>query len=535
MRMRIIVGILTLLSGLLTASAASAGVKVTPYLEVQQLLDAEFNNGGDVLTYTTVAAGLDGSVTGKRVEAQISYRYEHRIPWSGNLSRDSVHSGLARADVAVVPKLLSLESGAIAMRARSDIRGAAPAFFTGNDNNVTQVYGAYAGPRLTANVGPLFVNGSYRLGYIKVEDDFSVTLPNGQPLLDRFNHATSHDATLSVGMPSGELPFGWTVTGGYTQESTSQLDQRFVGKYVRGDVTVPVSAHLALTGGAGYENIRISERAPLRDASGAPLFDSNGRFITDPASPRLLAYDTNGLIWDVGAIWKPNRRTTVQVRGGRRYGGRAITGSIDYQIRRNVAFRMAVYDAIESFGRALTSGLATLPTSFDVNRNPLTGDFGGCVFGTTPGTGACFDDTLQSIATANYRSRGAYAILSGNRGPWTFGVGAAYANHKYLAPQIAQQLFTIDGVVDKSFSLQAHASKDLSSASSISGDLLANWYSSGISGAPDVTNLGATVAYQRNFTERIVGFGGVGLYNYRIERAGSSTHGQAVIGLRYQF
>lgn len=535
MRMRIITGFGVLLGGLLMASAATAEGRITPYIEAQQVLDAEFNNGGDVLTYSTIAAGVDASATGRRVEAQISYRYEHRIPWEKGESTDSVHNGLARASVAVVPKLLSLEGGAIAMRARSDMRGSAPAFFTGDDSNLTQVYGAYAGPKLTANAGPLFVNGSYRLGYVKVEDDFSAVLPGGQPVLDRYNHATSHDATLSVGMPSGNLPFGWTVTGGYTRESMSQLDQRYIGKYVRGDITVPVSPHLALTGGAGYEDIRVTERAPLRDANGEPLLDSNGRFITDPASPRLLGYNSDGLIWDVGAIWKPNRRTTVQVRGGRRYGGRAITGSLDYQMRRNIGVRVAVYDAIESFGRALTRGLMTLPTSFDVNRNPLTGDFGGCVFGTNPGTGACFDDAMQSIATANYRSRGAYAILSGERGPWSFGSGLSYANHKYLAPQVAQQFFTIDGIVDKSVNFQAQATRKLSSSSSVTSSLLADWYSSGISGAPNVTNIGAAVSYQRNFTERLIGYTGVGLYNERIQRAGSSTHGQAVIGLRYQF
>ncbi len=172
------------------------------------------------------------------------------------------------------------------------------------------------------------------------------------------------------------------------------------------------------------------ERAPLRDASGAPLVDSRGRFTTDPASPRLLAYETDGLIWDVGVIWKPNRRMTAQIRGGRRYGGRAITGSIDYRIGPRTALRVGVYDGIESFGRSLTGTLANLPTSFTVIRNPLTGDFGGCVFGTTPGTGACFDNALQSIATANYRSRGAFAMLSGQRGPWTFDIGGGYANHK---------------------------------------------------------------------------------------------------------
>ncbi|MGE0774650.1 MAG: hypothetical protein AB7L36_06355, partial [Sphingomonadaceae bacterium] len=274
MRMRIIVGLVALLQAALGTSAVSAEAQITPYLEVQQVLDAEFNNGGDVLTYTTLAAGVDGSVSTKRVEAQVSYRYEHRIPWDNSLSDESVHSGLARARADIVRNLLSVEGGMIAMQARSDIRGAAPAFFSGNDDNVTQVYGVYAGPNLTARAGPLLVKGSYRLGYVKVDDDFSVTLPGGQVALDRYDHATSHDASLSVGMEPGALPFGWMVTGGYTREKASQLDQRYVGKYVRGDVTLPVSPHLALTGGAGYEDIRVDERAPLRDANGQPVIDS---------------------------------------------------------------------------------------------------------------------------------------------------------------------------------------------------------------------------------------------------------------------
>lgn len=534
MRRSVIAALAALLTALSGGSVAQAKTQIAPYIEAQQVLDADFNNGGDVLTYTAVAAGIDGSVTGKRVEAQINYRYEHRFPWNHNISEDSVHSGLARARAELVPNLLSMDGGAIALRTRSDIRGAAPAFATADNSNLTQVYGLFAGPDLATNVGRLSINGSYRFGYVAVDDNNDVVLPAGQVPLDRFDHATSHDASLSIGMPSGRLPFGWTVTGGYTRESSSQLDERYAGKYVRGDVTVPVSPHLALTAGAGYEDIRITEKAPLRDANGLPIINSRGRFITDPASPRLLAYDTDGLIWDVGAIWRPNRRTTVQIRGGERYGSRAITGSIDYQMGRRTALRVGVYDAIESFGRALTRGLVDLPTSFNVDRNPLTGDFGGCVFGTTPGTGACFDNALQSIATANYRSRGVYMMLSGERGPWTLGVGGGYSNHKYLAPRSAG-LFSVDGIVDESLTFQADVTRRLSSTSGVSGDVFANWYSSGLSGAPNVTSVGATASYYRNVTDHLLGFASLGAYNDRIENAGSSTHGQAVVGLRYQF
>lgn len=534
MRMRAIGFAWATLVALVLGTAAPAATRITPYIEAQQVLDADFNNGGDVLTYTTVAAGVDGSVTGKRVEAQISYRYEHRIPWNGNLGADDVHSGVARAHAVVVPNLLSVEGGAIALRTRSDIRGGAPVFLTGDNNNITQVYGFYAGPDLATRAGPLSIDGHYRFGYVAADDNENILLPAGQPPLDRYDHATSHDAELSVGMPSGRLPFGWTVTGGYTRENASQLGQRYVGKYVRGDVTWPVAPHIALTGGAGYEDIKVTERAALRDANGFPILDGRGRFITDRTSPRLLAYQTDGVIWDVGAIWRPNRRTTVQVRGGRRYGSRAITGSLDYQLGRRTALRIGVYDGIESFGRALTGSLTQLPTSFSTSRNPLTGGFDGCIFGTTPGTGACFDNALQSITTANYRSRGAYAMLSGQRGPWTFGIGGGYSNHKYLTPRAAG-LFNIDGIVDESVSAQGNITRQLSSVSSVTGDVFANWYSSGLTGASNVTNVGATVAYYRNFTDHLIGFASIGMYNYRIENAGSSTHGQAIVGLRYGF
>ncbi len=145
----------------------------------------------------------------------------------------------------------------MATRTRTDIRGSAPVFLTGNSDNISQVFGIYAGPELNTQAGPLSISASYRLAYVAVDDDTSVVLPAGQPRLDRYGHAISHDANASVGMASGHLPFGWTVSGGYTREDASQLDDRYTGKYVRGDVTWPVSPHVALTAGAGYESIRI--------------------------------------------------------------------------------------------------------------------------------------------------------------------------------------------------------------------------------------------------------------------------------------
>jgi len=515
-------------------SVAEAAARVVPHLEVQQVFDADLSGDGDSQTYSAIAAGIDASVAGPRTEGQISYRYERRIPWNDNFGTEDVHSGLARGRADVIPNLLSVDGGAIALRTRSDIRGGAPVFLTGDDKNTTQVYGFYGGPSLDTRAGPLKLGANYRFGYVKVKDHGSFVLPNGQPALDRFDHATNHDVDVSIAMPSGDLPFAWTVTAGYTRENASQLDQRFVGKYVRNDVVFPVSPTLALTGGIGYEDIKVTERAALRDSNGVPILSGSGRFITDPDSPRLIAYQTDGLIWDVGAIWKPNRRTTIEGRFGRRYGGRAVTGSLDYKLSRRTAVRVAVYDAIDSFGRSLTRGLGSLPTSFNVNRNPLTGDFSGCIFGSDPGTGGCLDDTLQSISTANYRSRGVVGMLSGERGPWTFGVGAGYANHKYLTPRSAA-LFSVDGIADESVYTEANATRRLSSVSGVTGSVFANWYNSGINRAPSVSDIGATASYYRNFTDHLVGQVSAGVYNTHVKNAGNSAHAQAVVSLRYQF
>ena len=95
----------------------------------------------------------------------------------------------------------------------------------------------------------------------KADEKTGIALPAGQQRIGTFDSSTSHDLAASIAMPSGQLPFGWTVSGGYSREDASELDQRYVGKNVRADVVVPVAPTLALTGGAGYEAIRISERA----------------------------------------------------------------------------------------------------------------------------------------------------------------------------------------------------------------------------------------------------------------------------------
>jgi hypothetical protein len=489
----------------------------------------------DVLTYSTIAAGVDASVTGHRVEATVSYRYEYRIPWDKKkMDSGDVHSGIARGEYQLLPGKLNIEGGAMATRTRTDIRGAAPLILTGSTDNISQVYGFYGGPTLSTHVGPLQVGASYQLGYVKVQDQNSVVLPAGSQRLDAFDHSLVQNAQGTVGMESGLLPFGWTVSGGWQREDASQLDQLYNGKYLRLDVTVPVTPHIALTGGIGYEDIKISERDVVRDGAGNPVRDANGRFVTDKSSPRLAFYDTDGLIYDAGIIWRPSPRTTLQARVGKRYGETAYTGSLDYQIDKNSGLQVGVYNGIQSFGRQLTSDLAALPTSFQVTRNPFSGDVNNCVFGTAPGSGGCMEDAFQSISTSNFRARGVNALFSAKRGPWNMGVGVGYAERRYIAP-VEGAFFSVDGVTDKSVTGEFTLTRQLTRTSGITGALYAAWYNPGIAQSSDVFAYGGTGTYFHTFGERLSAQASVGIYAYDQQAADETVSGAAQLGMRYTF
>ena len=165
-------------------------VDVSPYLEIGQVLTAELKNGGDVLTYTTVAAGVDAVIATRRAEAAATIRYEHRFGESGGLGDADVLSGLARARLELMQGF-NIEGGALATRARADGRGADSGLFIGGANNVANLYSIYAGPTLTKRIGNLDFGAGYRFGYTKVDIDTPAVLAPGVPVGDAYDSSTN--------------------------------------------------------------------------------------------------------------------------------------------------------------------------------------------------------------------------------------------------------------------------------------------------------------------------------------------------------
>mgnify|MGYP001041624951 FL=1 len=524
------------LGAAMTASPALADTRyIAPYVELGQAVGADLTND-DVVTWTQVAVGVDAGVSNGRAEGQISARYERRIPWGGNLTDVDMLSGLARGSVKLSPAL-SIDAGALATRSRMDIRGAAPGLFSDDSANISNVYSLYVAPQLATNVGPAQVTAAYRFGYTRVDaPDFTGIAPGAQRL-DYFDDETSHLAMASIGVGAGRIaPFGITLSGALERDFASQLSQRYEGEFARLDVVQPGSRTVAVRGGVGYEKIEATQRDALFDVNGNPVLDGNGRFVTDPASPRRIAYNTDGLIYDAGVIWRPSPRLELQANAGYRYGGATYFGSLSWRLSPDSAVRAVVYDGVTTFGRQLRDGLATLPTSFQTQGDGFGQQFTGCVFASQPatgGAGGCLNSAFQSVSTAVYRTRGVDVIYTRTEGRTRIGIGAGYANRRLFSPPAAPGI-TVFGTNDESYYAQIFYSRALSRVSEVDANLFMNYYDADLPGMRGVLGAGITGAYQYRFG-RIGTIASLGLYTYDQRGFDSQWSAQGLLGARYTF
>ncbi|WJY18466.1 preprotein translocase subunit YajC [Alteriqipengyuania flavescens] len=518
------------------SEASTQRIEVDPYIEVNQILFAELDPGNDVVTYTSVAAGIDTYIDGRNTDASVSLRYERRIGYDDNGVDGDTISGIARASTAIVPRNVFVEAGALATRTSIEGNGALSDSFGVLDDRSTQIYSAYAGPSLQGRVGDFQTEASYRFGYTKVEQQDVVTANPAIEPIDVFDESTVHAAQARIASRPGEaLPVGVGVGSSFVQEDISNLDQRVRDFRVRGDVTVPVSSTVAVVGGIGYEDVEISSRDAVRDPeTDAPLLGPDGRFVTDDGAPRTIAYEADGLIWDVGVMWRPSRRTAAQAYVGRRYGSTSYWGSLSYQPNTRTSLNVGVYDQVQGFGNQLTSTLADLPTNFRANRDPLTGDIFGCVGGTEGAT--CLSPALASVRSGTFRSRGVGATYARNLSRSSWGLGLGYDNREYIGAE-GTVLAVADGVVDENYWASAFYNTQIDRRSSFNLNGYANLFQSGFADDSELVNIGSTASYYRTLAAGLsasaaVGIDGVLRDDELLEDLWTA---RAALGLRYTF
>ena len=259
----------------------------------------------------------------------------------------------------------------------------------------------------------------------------------------------------------------------------------------------------------------------------------DGRAIVDPAH-RILTYDIDDLIYDGGLLWKPSVHTQLEIRAGHRNGGTTVVGSFTHQFNSHYGMNVQVFDTVETFGNILVNDISNLPTDFQLSRNPFTGDIGGCAFGSAPGSGGCFDRSLQSIRGATFRMRGVSAVVSGNRGLWDLGIGASYVRRDFSQGD-ASPFVTFGGDEDQTATIYGSIGRRLSRVSQVNVDAYASWYDTDQPGFGSVTTIGGDVGYTRRLLlDRLQFIAALGLY-HSSQNSGDSTVGSLLLGLRYNF
>lgn len=504
---------------------------VQPYIEVSQILSAELSPGNDVVTFTQIAAGVDMNLEGRNSAATVSLRYERNIGYGDDAIDANTISGIAAGSLALVPNTLSLEAGALASRTRIDAGGGNTANPLVRENAESRIYSAYVGPSLQTRVGDVGIEGVARVGYNRFEADDALVTQQGQAL-DLFDDSITYLGQLRAGTRAGEvLPVGLAVTAGGFQEDISNLDQRVRDLYVRGDVTVPVTQDLALVGGAGYENVEISSRDAVRDANGNPVIGADGRFVTDQSAPRQIAFAVDGLLWDVGVLWRPSSRTSLQASVGRRYDSTTYYGTFTYAPNQRSNLAIVVYDGVSGFGGVLNNALARLGTGFEAIRNPVTGDFGGLV---NNGEGQGLVGAPGSARAAAFRGRGVVASYERTMGRTTAAIGAGYDRRSFIAAA-GTALAPVNGLTDESYYVIAGLSRELGQTANITANAYANWFD-GAGLNDNVTAIGGSAAYNQNITQRLQGRAAIGVdYVDSQFTAQDFAIATALVGLRYNF
>lgn len=513
---------------------------IRPYIEAAQVVQANLGSrqalayNDDVVTYSTLAAGADATINGRNNQGVISARYERRFMWNRKSNTDGV-TGIARMSSSIVPNALRVDYGGFANRTYVSESGAAFGSSALGADSLTQVYSLYAGPTLATQKGDVAMTAHYHAGYTALNSQANVTSNGATAGVNRLDHSTVQEARLAIGNRPGEgLPIGLGADAGLYQEDVSNLTQRVSDKHVRGSVTIPVAEDVSLVGGGGYEHVRVSARNAKFDSAGNVVVDANGRYVTDYSQGRQIAFDTEGLIWDAGVVWRPSRRTNVEFHVGDRYGRFGGYGFINYQPDDHSSFNLVVYQGVTGFGGALTNSLFNLPTQFSTVRDAITGNLSSCVAATSS-SGTCLAGSIGSVNSTVYRGNGFSAGYSFDHSRLRGGFGFGYERRQYItAPNTI--LANINGKVDQYYWISTYLGYHVTPRSTFGATLDGYKYISGITTAQgDINAIRAVGLYQYYLSRHLTATASLALDGITREKAEDLWSTAAALGMRYTF
>jgi hypothetical protein len=463
----------------------------------------------------------------------VTIRYEHHFSETPGVGSSNTVTGIARTTTDIVPHTLTFDFAGLATHTAIGPDGSTvlnPAY---NNGSIYQIWSLYGGPSLSTHAGILGIKASYDLGYNAI-DQIRAYVPSGQTApADLFGHSLTQQGTAWVGVRPGEvLPFGIALTGAYLREDMSTLDQRLIDDRIGVQVTQPISRTAAIVGDVGWEKLQVAQRNALLDANGNPVLTSSGQYITDTSQPRKLAYQTDGLTWDVGVVWRPSRRTSASAFVGRRYDSTTYYGALAYAPNSRQTLNVSVFDGIYGFGSGLTTALQQVPTEFAVTSDPFSGNVGSCFIGSTGGS--CVGGALGSANALVFHAHGVNATYGLTMGQLSFNVGGGYMARRFLtAPGTVLAVY--NGTLDQTWYATAGLSGPIDRQTRFYINSFASLYRTDQVAYGDVGNWGVNGQITHHLTDHLIGTAAFEVLGVNQQISPDQLELMGQLGLRYNF
>ena len=507
--------------------------RIVPYLEVDQTVYDQTAPEQSVVTYTTLAAGADMLIDTHRTSGVATIRYEHHFSETKSQGSSDTFTGIARTQTQIIPHTLQFDFGGLATHTAIAANGSTYLNPVDNVGSIYQIWSLYGGPSLQTHAGIVGIKAAYDVGYNEIDQIRSYVPSGGGAPVDIFGHSLTQQGTATLGVRPGEVaPFGLALLGNYLREDISNLDQRLIDARLGGQITQPITRDLALVGDLGWEKVQVSQRNAELDANGNPIVGSNGQYVTNPNSPRQLAYQTDGLTWDVGVVWKPSKRTMAAAYVGQRYDSTTYYGSFYHAPNSRSTLNVTVFDGVYGFGSGLMSTLQALPTDFSVTRDPFSGNVGGCYLGSTGGS--CTTGALGSANAFIYRARGVNAAYALTLGRMNFSVGTGYVTRRFITADNSV-LAADNGLLDRTWYIDSSLSGPIDRQTRFVISGFASLYRTDEPGFADSGDWGLNGMLVHHLTDHLVGTAAVEVLGIKQQLTPEQLETLGQLGLRYNF